>query len=324
MPTTTKITHNRNEPGPIPQCDLRAGQMAVILSGPIMGSIIVRTDDNHRTCLLSLPDVSIAQSEENVQVIVDGQVVTTEYESGKPVGLLISPGPDVEPEPIPMNKMKPGGKCRIATVSSSNVIGKVGDWAVMDSSDASQHATRLSDGSGLFHDNYTVIPLQPGESLTIEVEREEPATPGGCKYYRKISNGNQYCDHTDQTWCKLADGEPCEVYSPRPIEPPTTEPETLDHALRHGTAEEIVAAALLAANGGDKAECFAACLCELQDGRWHRHLPSAGHFESLVLLGTVPQAMLGMIDHLHDRDLSYTAKTFVELRDRLGLFKGEG
>ncbi len=190
---------------------------------------------------------------------------------------------ETEPEPIPMDTMRPGDVGVVASVKFSGLVGNIGDLVTCACD--GEFCMRHRDGKMIARHGYTVRLLQPGESLVIEVVDDVRAASDA-----------------------VAESE--------------NNPTTLDAALRTGTADEIVAAAERTTAAGGKAEAFARAVCGLHNGEWIRHLPVNGYFETMVLSGAVTKAMLGMIDHVHDRDLSVTPDWFVELRDRLDLFGG--
>ena len=209
---------------------------------------------------------------------------------------------DVEPEPTPMSEMKPGEFGQVVSDSGS-IPMCIGERVLCGN--GSRYVTFT--GMVLDERRHTVRILPPGESLTIEVveaeplsddqfERLEDGTRKACGNCELHNPGPEICPRNDDNACLSPDPRGVNKFSHKLWTAPI-EPETLAHALR-GTAEEIVAAA---------GSVYA--LRDILIGRFGAVFQLA--FDSLYARD----------DTEADDDARNLAEAFVELRDRLGLFK---
>lgn len=320
MKTTTRITHKRNEPDKR-RYRVKPGELGVDLGHlKQVAAFRINVDDTGHGVI----DILAAK----------------------------------EPEPIPMSEMKPGEFGCVATVDDGKRIVSPGDWVQRHRTNGTSQ--RLSDAHIIESTGCTVHILPLGESLLLEVVKDKPeaedepaATPESesadrrcihCKH-RDVGHFSPPCNddclgtdqhkhfeaageaEPDDQFERLADGtrKQCGNCADGYESPDCTkahdaplpkdirgvggnahacwrpvEPETLGHALWHGDADAIADEYY-----GDARRLIADCV---------------------PIIGDAAERIFDAVDngdgYTVDNIRMY-AGIFVELRDRLGLFKGE-
>jgi hypothetical protein len=226
---------------------------------------------------------------------------------------IVSVYDNAEPEtiPIPMSEMKPG-ECGVIVTATAGDSPYVGHHVLR----VIAGCVTLAGGLSLSITRFTVRLLQPGESLTITVvaDKPEPSPEPDDQFERLADGTRKSCDNcidggdSSSDQCNNGEGNglilnhrganQCAHPCWRPIEP-----ETLDHALWHGTAAEIMEA--IETESGP--ECG-----------WNS-LSGAIHGKDAILDRIAE--IIASSDNRFEDDCHELAKVIVDFRDRLDLFE---